>query len=50
MAEQAQEVTVTNTGQPQAVDIEPALSDESAHPAIPSGVTDVTVVLEPAVS
>lgn len=48
MAEEAQELTVTNTGQPQTVDITPAKTREEAQDFTSSMPTALTVEITPA--
>lgn len=48
MAEEAQELTVTNAGQPQTVDIRSAEQDEEAQELTASMPTALTVEIDPA--
>lgn len=48
MAEEAQELTVTNTGQPQTVDIAPAEEKEQAQELTSAVPTALTVGITPA--
>jgi hypothetical protein len=48
VAEEAQELTVTNSGQPIVVAIEPAVTDEVADTLEPAAPTNVTVAIDPA--
>ena len=48
MAEEAQELTVTNTGQPLTVDLLPAETTAEAQEMYPSIPAAVTVSIEPA--
>lgn len=48
MPEQAIEVTVTNSGQPQVAVISPASERETAREAVVTPVANVTVVITPA--
>ena len=47
MAEQAQEVTVTNTGQPQVVELVPVTTYEIARAAVAAFPANQTVTIAP---
>lgn len=48
MAEEAQELTVTHTGQPLVADIDAATTDDVAQAVDATEPTNVTVEIEPA--